>query len=55
MALVINEPAIAIQEVSIIEHDLARVNSIDTLYSKERKKSKAPTFALTCWSPYWQR
>lgn len=31
----------------MIEHDVARINSIDALYPKPRKTSKAPTFALT--------
>ena len=45
--LVIDEPAVAIQEVGVVEHDLARINSIETRYKDWRKKSKAPTFALT--------
>lgn len=45
--LVIDEPIEVCTEVSVIEHDVARINSVDGLYSKLRKTSKAPTFALT--------
>jgi hypothetical protein len=45
--LTINSPITSIQEVTISEHDVARINSIETLYKGERQKSKSPTFALT--------
>ena len=45
--LTINEPIHFIGEVKPIDHDVARINSIDGLYKNERQLSKAPTFALT--------
>ena len=45
--LTIDEPITHIERVKPIDHDVARVNSIDGLYKNERQKSKAPTFALT--------
>lgn len=47
MALNINEPLAAVQEVSRSEHDVHRINSVEVIYKGERQKSKAPTFALT--------
>lgn len=43
--LTINEPIHFIGEVKPIDHDVARINSIDGLYKNERQLSKAPTFA----------
>ena len=51
MALNINEILASVQEVSRSEHDVHRINSIEVIYKGERQKSKAPTFALTRWSP----
>lgn len=45
--LSITSPITAIVEVPLMEHDVARINSIDGLYKNERQLSKAPTFALT--------
>ena len=47
MALKINVPIDGIQIVSQSEHDVARINSISSIYKEERNESKAPTFALT--------
>ena len=52
MAIRITEPIETISIVSSSEHDVARINSLATKYKKERQESKAPTFALTRWSPY---
>ena len=43
--LSITSPITAIVEVPLMEHDVARINSIDGLYKNERQLSKAPTFA----------
>jgi DNA polymerase I len=45
--LIITTPVTAVTEVPLMEHDVARINSIDGLYKNERQLSKAPTFALT--------
>ena len=45
--LTIATPIAAVTEVPLMEHDVARINSIDGLYKNERQLSKAPTFALT--------
>ena len=45
--LTITTPIAAVTEVPLMEHDVARINSIDGLYKNERQLSKAPTFALT--------
>ena len=45
--LTITVPITAVTEVPLMEHDAARINSIDGLYKNERQLSKAPTFALT--------
>lgn len=45
--LTIDDPITHIERVESIAHDVARVNSIDGLYKKERQESKGPTFALT--------
>lgn len=45
--LTITTPVVAVTEVPLMEHDVARINSIDGLYKNERQLSKAPTFALT--------
>lgn len=45
--LKIESPVIAVTEVPVMEHDVARINSVDGLYKNERQLSKAPTFALT--------
>jgi DNA polymerase I len=37
----------AVSEVSAIEHDVARINSIADLYKPQRQDSKMPTFLLT--------
>lgn len=47
MALVISEQITQMTLVSHSEHDVSRINSINSKYPKERSKSKAPTFALT--------
>ena len=47
MAQKIPDGITSIQTISVIEHNVARINSISSLYKKERQKSKAPTFALT--------
>ena len=52
MAIHITEPIETISIVSTSEHDVARINSLETNYKKERQESKAPTFALTRRSPY---
>ena len=49
--LTINNTLASVQEVSRSEHDVHRINSIEVIYKGERQKSKAPTFALTRWSP----
>ena len=45
--LTITEPIKLLGEAKPIDHDVARINSIDGLYKNERQLSKAPTFALT--------
>ena len=45
--MTIATPSAAVTEVPLMEHDVARINSIDGLYKNERQLSKAPTFALT--------
>lgn len=45
--LTIDQPLTNISEVSRSEHDVHRINSIESLYKSFRQKSKAPTFALT--------
>ena len=45
--LTIDTPITSITEVTHSEHDVARINSIETLYKIHRQDSKAPTFALT--------
>lgn len=47
MALKITATIDSIMVVHNSEHDVARVNSIATLYTGDRQESKAPTFALT--------
>jgi hypothetical protein len=48
MVLRITEPIESVSEVSVSEHNVARINSVQFLYAKDRQESKAPTFALTC-------
>lgn len=43
--LKIESPVVAVTEVPVMEHDVARINSVDGLYKNERQLSKAPTFA----------
>ena len=45
--LSITSPITSVVEVPLMEHDVARINSIDGLYKNDRQLSKAPTFALT--------
>lgn len=45
--LSITSPITSVVEVPLMEHDVARINSIDGHYKNERQLSKAPTFALT--------
>ena len=45
--LVIDQPIAAVTEVTVSEHDVARINSIEVLYKPQRQSSKAPTFAQT--------
>ncbi len=45
--LTITDMIDSVQEVSAPEHDVNRINSIASLYKKERQESKTPTFALT--------
>lgn len=52
MVLKITEPVLSIELVTNSEHDVARINSIDKLFKKERQLSKSPTFALTRRPPY---
>lgn len=47
MALKINNPIQEIEKVSVSEHNVTRINSIEYRYKEERQESKAPTFALT--------
>lgn len=47
MALKISNPITSIGIVLNEEHDVARINSIQSRYKGERSESKAPTFALT--------
>lgn len=47
MAIHISEPALAVTEVSVTEHNVARINSIQSTHKKERQESKTPTFLLT--------
>jgi hypothetical protein len=49
--LTVDNTLASVQEVSRSEHDVHRINSIEVIYKGERQKSKAPTFALTRWSP----
>lgn len=42
----------SISEVSASEHDVSRVNSIQTLYKDQRQDSKTPTFLLTYGGTY---
>jgi DNA polymerase-1 len=45
--LVIDQLIAAVTEVTVSEHDVARINSIEVHYKPKRQDSKAPTFALT--------
>lgn len=42
----------SVSEVSISEHDVARINSIAELYPAQRQDSKMPTFLLTYGGTY---
>ena len=45
--LTIDKMIDSVSEISASEHDVARINSIKSLYPDERQDSKMPTFALT--------
>ena len=45
--LTIKQPLTQLEEITVSQHDVARINSVEVLYKKYRQKSKAPTFALT--------
>ena len=45
--LTINQPLTQLEEITVSQHDVARINSVEVLYKKYRQKSKSPTFALT--------
>lgn len=47
MVLRIHTEISSITVVSPGEHNVARINSIESRYEEERQESKAPTFALT--------
>ena len=50
--LKIETPIARVSEVSSLEHDVSRVNSIKKKYKAQRQDSKAPTFALTYQGTY---
>lgn len=45
--LTIKQPLTQLEEITVSQHDVARINSVEVLYKKYRQKSKSPTFALT--------
>jgi len=45
--LTIDQPLTNPQQITVSQHDVSRINSIETIYKKHRQNSKAPTFALT--------
>lgn len=47
MEIVINEPVIEAKEIPVSEFNVKMINSIQTLYKKERQESKPASFALT--------
>lgn len=47
MEIVINEPVTEAKGIPISEFNVKKINSIQTLYKKERQESKPASFALT--------
>lgn len=47
MEIVINEPVTEAKEIPFSEFNVKMINSIQTLYKKERQESKPASFALT--------
>lgn len=47
MVLKIDQQIDSVSIVTRSEHNVTRINSVKSLYNKERNESKAPTFALT--------
>lgn len=45
--LTITQPIVRCEPVTTSQHDVARINSIQSLYKPERQDSKVPTFLLT--------
>ena len=47
MTIIIDAQITSIEEISINDHDVNRINSIEYIHAGYRQDSKAPTFALT--------
>ena len=45
--LTIKQPLTQLEEITVSQHDVARINSVAVLYKNYRQDSKSPTFALT--------
>lgn len=52
LTLIIPNMIDSVRQVSLSEHDVARINSISDLYGSQRQDSKMPTFALTYQGTY---
>lgn len=50
--LKISDPISEVSEITVSEHNVARINSIKKLYPHWRQESKSPTFALTYQGTY---